>query len=267
MIKLFLVFSLLFLCSKNLLLAQSEDSNLVVNPSFENFHFNKTPNNKFNPYRFDLDKLSSKSDTLGWYNPGGRFSSAGWYHIGNKKEKKRFIELHSLLPENGKSMIGMAFNLKPSGENYRDYLEGHLKVALLVGQTYQISFYLSPRDGCAEGVSEIGIYFLTSKNVFDNHFNNDFSIVPDIIIPIKHITEKGQLYHVDIPYIAKGKEQYFILGNFKNDKETQSVEFGKNTSNKFYSNVASMSEYLLDVFSIHRAIDIEGKTLKIPSGK
>jgi hypothetical protein len=75
------------------------------------------------------------------------------------------------------------------------------------------------------------------------------------------------LYHVDIPYIAKGKEQYFILGNFKNDKETQSVEFGKNTSNKFYSNVASMSEYLLDVFSIHKAIDVEEKTLKIPSGK
>jgi hypothetical protein len=57
MIKLFLVFSLLFLCSTNLLLAQSEDSNLVVNPSFENFHFNKTQNNKFNPYRLQSRTL------------------------------------------------------------------------------------------------------------------------------------------------------------------------------------------------------------------
>ena len=164
-------------------------------------------------------------------------------------------------------MIQIAFDIKPSGENYRDYLEGHLKEALLEGQTYQISFYLSPRDGCTEGVSEIGIYFLTSKNIFDNHFNNYFSIVPDIVIPIEHITEKGKWYHIDIPYIAKGKEQYFILGNFKNDKETQSVEFGKNTYNKFYTYMSSMSEYLLDVFSIHKAIDNEEKTLKIPIGK
>jgi hypothetical protein len=27
-------------------------------------------------------------------------------------------------------MISIAFNLKPSGENYRDYSEGHLKEAL-----------------------------------------------------------------------------------------------------------------------------------------
>ena len=267
MLKLFLIFTFLFLCSTNLLLAQSEDSNLVVNPSFENFHFNKVFNDKkYNSYGYLLDDLSSKSDTLGWYNPGG-ILTASWVHYSNKKEKKGFEELHSILPKDGTSMIGIAFNYKPLGLNYRHYLEGHLKEALIEGQTYHISFYLSPRDGCTEGVSEIGIYFLTTKNVFDKHFNKDFLIVPDIVIPIEHITEKGHWYQIDIPYIAKGNEKYFILGNFKNDKETQSIEFGKNTSNKFYSNVASMSDYLFDVFSIYKAIDIEEKTLKMPSDK
>ena len=81
MLKLFLVFSLLFLCSTNILLAQSEDSNLVVNPSFENFHFNKVFNDKkYNSYGHLIDDLPSKYDTLGWYNPGGKFSSAKWIH-------------------------------------------------------------------------------------------------------------------------------------------------------------------------------------------
>ena len=118
------------MCSTNFTLAQSEDSNLSVNPHFENFHFNKISNNKFDPFRFDLDKLSSRSDTLGWYNPGGHVSSAGWYHLINNKEKKRFKELLSILPKDGNFMISIAFNLKPSGENYRDYSEGHLKEAL-----------------------------------------------------------------------------------------------------------------------------------------
>jgi hypothetical protein len=130
MVKLCAIFSLIFLCSTNFTLAQSEDSNLFVNPHFENFHFNKISNNKYDPFRFDLDKLSSRSDTLGWYNPGGHVSSAGWYHLINNKEKKRFKELLSILPKDGNFMISIAFNLKPSGENYRDYSEGHLKEAL-----------------------------------------------------------------------------------------------------------------------------------------
>jgi hypothetical protein len=94
-------------------------------------------------------------------------------------------------PHGGKWMIGFTVIRHPKGNNQREYIIGRSVKPLTAGLTYRLTFFLSPRDGCVQGVKELGILFGNSI-IPSSDYNFSFTETPQLIFSTEDITQKGE---------------------------------------------------------------------------
>jgi hypothetical protein len=126
---------------------------------------------------------------------------------------------------------------------YREYIEGQVSSPLVAGQKYCVKFYVSLAN-CKWGSDDIGIYFTNTLAQY-NFCNNDapLPVTPQLNWCSAAVLETEDWVELRWTYTANGGENYFVIGNFKNDNNT-SIEDNN------CSSIHSYAYYFIDDVSI-----------------
>lgn len=216
------VFSFLFISVSSLLFAQ----NLVLNPSFE-----ITTDCPLGPGQLDLatnwDDANGNADTcsspdlyagcswaIGGVNSpaallGFQPSRTGTHHAG-------------IITYEAVALLGCASLFS---NNYREYIQGTLSQPLEAGKTYCVSFYINLANNAKWGTDDIGVY-LSSTNTQHDFCNQpgNLPLIPQLEYTGPPLLDTANWTELQWNYIATGGEQYFIIGNFKNNANTTVVD-------------------------------------------
>jgi hypothetical protein len=212
--------------------------NLVINPGFETYNkdiFSKTCQHLYTTK--ELISIYTDSSNVDGWSACGHDAGEYLHHCNNQNP--------GVKPHGGKWMIEFSAMDYPVGTNEREYLIGRFVKPLTAGSTYQLTFFLSPRDGCINGIKELGILLGNSINP-SREFNNSFTEIPQLIFSIEEVTQKGQWYKIQLTYVAAGGERYFTIGNFHSDSTTQTVLLGPNSKHADHWNLYAQSNYFMD---------------------
>ncbi len=106
------------------------------------------------------------------------------------------------------------------GDNYREYIEGHTSAPLVAGQKYLVRFYVSLPEGVMGGTDDIGLYFSNSYYSHNACGSQLMPVTPQLNYCGPSIMDTTNWVEVRWIYTAAGGEQYFTIGNFKNDGNT-----------------------------------------------
>lgn len=214
-----------------LLTANVFGQNLVLNPSFENTSGCPQGISEFN-LATDWAQGNSGADTCstsdlyagctsqigGSNSPNGLLgyqgSRTGTHHAG--------IIL-------GEGFLGCTL----LGDNYREYIEGHTSAPLVAGQKYLVRFYVSLPEGVMGGTDDFGVYF--SNNYYQHNAcpNSLMPVTPQLNYCGDPILDTLNWVEVRWIYTATGGENYFTIGNFKNDGNTTVAPFNCGSFNPY----------------------------------
>ena len=133
-------------------------------------------------------------------------------------------------------------------EDYREYMLNQLKAPLVAGETYHINFWVSLADTAGVAVRSIGVAFLDSI-----YKKKQFTVITDVdYLPMYNedssfLTSKKDWMQLSIDYEAKGGETFFMIGNYQNNIETDTlnVQDSNTAEYDFYD-----SYYYLDAVCI-----------------
>ncbi len=125
---------------------------------------------------------------------------------------------------------GMAYggfiSYAPGISDYREYAAGTLSSALVAGQTYYVSFYISLSDKSPITVNRLGVYF-SSIQILNtiSDCQNESTTLPYTpqLEAINTISDKTNWVLVQWSYVAAGGESHFAIGNFYSDIHTNST--------------------------------------------
>jgi OmpA-OmpF porin, OOP family len=225
--------------------------NLVVNPGFESY----------NPSVFATTCVylfADSTNVSGWFSAGVHAMDST--HKCSSKSMYLSSAPKVLKPHGGKWMIGFTPTRLPQGTNWREYIVGKTVRSLAAGQTYLVTFFLSPHDGCEFGLDQMGIFF-TPTIPFGHTFNKGFLITPQVTFSVKEITKKGHWESITVEYTATGAEQYFVIGNFRKDDATKLIPLGPDTPKADHWNWYAKTFYYIDDVSITPIASKQTKTL------
>ena len=211
-----------------------QSQNLVKNPSFENFE--DCPKELGN-VTTDVQSWSRATEgTSDYFNECS--SKMGVPENFNGTQTAAF----------GKGYAGM-YLLAPN--NYREYLQGELNQTLKKNKRYGVTFYLKIKEKSILAIQELGILLSekridvqSTKVIGGESFINGKSLknysYKKAYNPKFYIDKKGWM-KVYVEIIAKGKENFITIGNFKDNSNTK-TEKTKGTK--------SASYYYLDMVSV-----------------
>ena len=175
--------------------------NLVVNPSFEE----KSPDQTEN-----ITSTAPLSGIKGWTSPNlGEPDIYGTTDKGNIYDG--YGASWAFKAKNGKHVAGLNVH------NTREYIQGSLSQPLTVGKKYHFWFYVHYH---CSGANNIGIAFLPQKA----------DLKTDGVLPLKPVAYQKEVTKyseaktwalVRDSFIAYEPYQYFIIGNFFKDADTQ----------------------------------------------
>ncbi len=218
----------------NLQLVYSQ--NLVQNPSFENY--SECPATLGN---LEKDVEDWQAPTLGSTDYFNACSEA----MGTPKNFNGEQAAHF-----GTGYIGL-YMLAP--DNYREYVQGSLQATLKKGERYTISFYVSLAEGSDFAIKEFGIRFAefpvkveTNKVLSAMHLSKlegDTSNFMEINYSDYYADEKKWIL-LSKEFIAKGTENFIIIGNFQDDKRTRKYQTKRkiNKGSYYYLDMVSVQE-------------------------
>jgi hypothetical protein len=111
----------------------------------------------------------------------------------------------------------------PTDANIRDYLQVQLISPLSASLKYYATFYVSLADSPKYACNDIGAYF--SDSALTPSWYVKSYLTPQVANNgIKNpLTDKINWMKVSGSFVAKGGEQYVIIGNFKNDAHSDTV--------------------------------------------
>ena len=162
--------------------AQSPLKNLVPNPGFE-IHKNKS---------------SVVKNAIPWQGEG----TVDYYLKTDKKDTSVYKGPHS-----GKCYAGLRFQA-----NYKEYMYVKLTEPLVKGVSYDFKMYVRLLDRSTVSVKQLGVYF--SDNAFKIGMSFDEEGVVDSTYK-KGISGKNGWIPISGTHVAKGGEDYIIIGNFR----------------------------------------------------
>ena len=195
--------------------------NLVPNPSFE--VFNACPDTFFPP-----PTGSNISAANGWYNPGGFTPDYLNPCDTNITDPYFGVPLNQYGFQSARTGVAYAgiitSFLYPTPDSIREYIEATLLDSLRIGKSYAVSFHVSLGEWSTYAANDIGAYFSDTlislpsnpytlpyiPQIQNNPFNNP-------------LTDTTLWTEVQDTFIAQGGEQYIIIGNFKNDVNTDTT--------------------------------------------
>lgn len=190
--------------------------NLVPNPSFED---------TINCPQFigDIDRA------IGWSSYGitpDYFNSCAQVSLGVPDNVRGFQNAHT-----GNAYVGLeTFH---SGSNEREYIGCQLSQSLIINQKYFVKFYLSLAD-------------ISSLRLATNHMGVKLSTVPyDVANPIptdnnpifysdSMVTDTAAWIKISGSFIADSAYNYFSLGNFFDNANTDTMQVGGGNQYGYY---------------------------------
>jgi len=203
---------LILLLVGSMQLIVNAQSNLVLNPSFENYI--DTESFGFVGYGAFRDHL-----VVDWSDPNHSttdlYTFKGYGHLSTYP----YIEgiLGFQYPRSGSAFGGGHIYSRTSG-SFREFMQGSFRDSLQLGKIYGIKYYLALND-YSSCVSDFGFYF--SDTLIDTyeyeHFSKPF-LNPQYENPSSNIiTEFDGWQEMKGNYTAHGGEKYFSVGNFTQD--------------------------------------------------
>ncbi len=107
-------------------------------------------------------------------------------------------------------------------DDYREYVQGELAMPLLKDQTYCLTFYVSLADTAGLAIKELGAAFHPDKikTPFFTKLNVDY--IP-MTFGDSFIKDKTVWTELQTEYTANGNERFLIIGNFKDNKNTDTL--------------------------------------------
>ncbi len=200
--------------------------NLIPNPGFETF--NECPRHLGNLHR----------DVAEWTTPTS--GTTDYFHM---------CSIHMGTPENFNGVQrtvegeGYAGFYAYAPDDYREYLQVALKSPLEAGSVYRLSFYVSLAERSDYAIRDFGILFSSAPLDIDTKKN---------ITKAKRFAISGNSYHylespaeeflsdtsdwsrVEVRFEAEGTERYLVLGNFRANRETRTIETGRSSNKGAY---------------------------------
>ena len=196
--------------------------NLLTNGDFENY--------TSLPFNYGQTDLAT-----GWNNVNGfyfgSYASPDYFHtLGTVGSY-----FGTIAPFSGNAQMGFCTYLN-SRPDFREYTSTQLACPILVGQQYQVSFYLSNgnNNSYSKGTNNIGIHF--SSGPLTQIVAEPIPVIPQIEIPsITYINNSWQLFTYTIT--ATATYNYITIGNFKDDDNTLISSFGSTGAYYFIDNI------------------------------
>ena len=192
---------------------QLKSQNLISNPGFEI--------NSALPANFGEYYLAT-----GWDNCSGGGTPDYFHTMGSVG-----IYFGTNLPHTGDAMAGFC-PYHGSLSSFREYLTTQLSSPLVAGQTYTVSFWLASgiNGGYGWGCNNIGVHFSTGPLVQTS--SSPILLNPSLeIVNIFYDTVWTQF---SFQYTATAADDYFTIGNFRDDASTQSAQFGVAYNGVYY---------------------------------
>lgn len=103
--------------------------------------------------------------------------------------------------------------------DYREYISVRLTDALLPGNTYYLSYYISRADNM-HYATKLGV--LISIDSIYSMASTSLNYTPTCEIPSYH-TDKSSWTNITCSFIAQGGEKFLTIGNFRNDPLSDTI--------------------------------------------
>jgi len=116
--------------------------------------------------------------------------------------------------------------LHESLDEYREYIQGRTSTPLQAGQTYCVSFYVSLANDVRFACDNMGVYFGNTPYLRDpcpGQTNSAIYVTPQLNYDCAPLTDTANWVRLQWDYTAVGGEQYFMIGNFFNNANTNIV--------------------------------------------
>lgn len=210
---------------------------------------NLLANGSFESYNTPVNWNSWGGDFIGWYTNPPDTVMVDW---GSYQSPDFFIDAcpHSYSgvpvnvfgysqPKSGNNYIGLI--VFSYGGLYREYIYQKFSSPLVAGRNYCLNFYASRSDRCQYASKNLEAYFTSSLPSMSTYFN--IPATPQIVNQTGFISDTTQWTNVQGCYTAVGGEKYVIIGNFKNDPNTDTLYVGTNNPDPNYPGLAQRYSY------------------------
>ena len=159
----------------------------------------------------------------GWSNCGGNGSPDYAHMLGSGLASLPNNYFATVSPNSGDAIMG--FILWHTGYLFREYLATPLTSPLTIGQTYNVSFYLT--NGVHNGnyggfaVDQVGAVFSTSQ--LTQSVSDNIAVTPHYVYPGTFQNSAWQL--ISFQFIADSAYQFITFGNFADDLATDTTYY------------------------------------------
>jgi hypothetical protein len=207
----------------------SFSQNLVRNPSFEDYSScpqgpSELENADFwhNPFDNLIGDTCSTSDLFNSCTPLGGLSVGVPANILGTEPAHTGDGYAGIILFEGFTPNLLTCDYISVGDEWREYVQGELSEPLVSGQQYCVSFYVSLADNVKWASDDFGVYF--SNTLLSENCGSVSSSVlqyePQLENCDSVITETSGWTRLQWNYVATGGEQFFTIGNFKDDNNT-----------------------------------------------
>lgn len=230
------------------IVAAAQESNLVMNGSFESTHGKIHGPGEYKR----ADSISSSNNTtVDLYSAdacGKRFDVPD-NGMGSQSGKtgNSYAGIIAYYGDERVSVLKSIQNLEitsgPGYQKYTEYLQLALREPLVAGTPYTVSFSISLAEKSAFAVSGMGVYFTNEKMDVKN--NSYLDVMPNIITT--QVIADHEWSTFTGTYVARGGERYITLGCFDQFMTVQKV-IPENTNN------SRKAYYYIDDVSVSPAV-------------
>lgn len=156
------------------------------------------------------------------------------------------------LPRSGKGMIGgYVLGYFPSSGYNREYLQGELTTPLKANTLYYAEMYVKPMLKSPVinfGIDRIGMAFTDKIYDYNASVAGRIEEIPEVENTSGIILELGEWTKISGCFMARGGETKIIIGNFRRDNETDSMQLPGAFGEEMYHD--GMSYYLFDDITV-----------------
>lgn len=224
-------------------------SNLVLNPGFEDISSCPTANNQINKAKF-----WSSIDSLGTA-PSGLDCYPDLCHTCVDHAKDSFNSIpkstsYWQYPRTGKGMmqfIAYYDAVVPGAFGGRHYVQGRLVRNLSLGKLYCVSFFVNVEEASSFAIKEIDAYL--DNGIIDTTQNCSWPQTrynPQVKNTGGYLSDTMRWMKVEGFFVANGKERFITIGNFNDDTHTSKINIPANPQFQ----IDPLAIYLIDDVSV-----------------
>lgn len=176
---------------------------------------------------FNFDSVTTCPDSRGqvefappWYSPN--FETTDLMHTCSTSDRTSIPDNFwgNQFPASGRGMVGIRAYLAPEAagrDNYKEYIAVELIDSLIEGESYFLSFKVSPGEKNVYITDDVGMY-ITDTSPRDINLLNVTPIIENI--QNRLLSNYASWVEINGNYVAKGGEKHVVIGNFKDNDNT-----------------------------------------------